>query len=92
MVARYGGEEFCALLIDTDLQGAVKVAEKFRARVELLQIKHNFSVPAPVVTISVGVAAIIPDRDEDVSPLTLQEQADSKLYLAKEAGRNRIMS
>ncbi len=92
LVARYGGEEFCALLTDTDLQGAVKVAEKFRARVELLQIEHSFSAPAPVVTISVGVAAIIPDRDKEISPLTLQELADSKLYQAKEAGRNRVVS
>ncbi len=90
MVARYGGEEFCALLTDTDLQGAVKVAKKICASVESLQIEHALSTTGPMVTISAGVAAMIPDRDADISPLTLQERADSKLYQAKEAGRNRV--
>ncbi len=90
MIARYGGEEFCALLSNTDLPGARKVAEDLRANVEALHIHHADSVDAPFVTISLGVASIIPDREQ--ASLILQEMADDKLYEAKNAGRNQVMS
>jgi diguanylate cyclase (GGDEF)-like protein len=88
MVARYGGEEFCALLSNTSLAGAVKVGERFRAGVEALHIDHAGSSVSPFVTISVGAAAMV--ADDNLSFRMLQQQADSKLYQAKELGRNQI--
>jgi diguanylate cyclase (GGDEF)-like protein len=88
LVARYGGEEFVALLPETDLRGAKLFAERFRSGVESLQIPHQYSAASPWVTISIGCAFEFPARDEGAEGLL--EAADRNLYVAKEAGRNRI--
>lgn len=90
MVARYGGEEFVCLLPDSDPAGAVVVGEALRAAVERLGIAHDDSSVASVVTVSVGVAAWIPDGDGD--PERLLAAADAALYAAKQGGRNRVRS
>ncbi|MCP4338136.1 MAG: diguanylate cyclase, partial [Desulfobulbaceae bacterium] len=54
--ARYGGEEFVVVLIDTDLSGATKVAQRIRFSVAEMKIKHVGSPPENVVTMSLGVA------------------------------------
>ncbi len=90
MVARYGGEEFCALLSNTNLEGAQQVGERFRAGVEALNIAHAGSDVAACVTISVGAAAVLPDDKN--SPQTLQLMADTRLYQAKAGGRNRVFA
>jgi diguanylate cyclase (GGDEF)-like protein/PAS domain S-box-containing protein len=90
MVARYGGEEFVCLLPDSDPAGAVVVGEALRAAVERLGIAHDDSSVASVVTVSVGVAAWIPDGDAD--PERLLAAADAALYAAKQGGRNRVRS
>jgi diguanylate cyclase (GGDEF)-like protein len=85
MVCRYGGDEFAIVVPETTGESAVRVAEKLRRQVET----HFFpGVPRPV-TISCGVAdypAHGVTRDEVVAA------ADSALYLAKQAGRNRVAS
>ena len=86
---RYGGEEFLVLLPGTDLTGAVKVASRILAAVKALGIPHKSSGVAAVVSVSVGVAATVPDRQ--ASPAGLIEQADSRLYRAKSEGRNRLV-
>lgn len=88
LVARYGGEEFAAILPDTDLPGALRVAEVMRSAVEGLRITHRFT-PNGVVTVSIGVASMIPPRGEAESAALLK-RADDALYGAKQAGRNRI--
>ncbi len=90
LVARYGGEEFVALLPETEADGALQIAERFRHDVEALRLPHGHSPVADVVTISVGVASIVPGAD--VTPVVLLEQADQKLYRAKAAGRNKVCS
>ncbi|HKD79335.1 MAG TPA: diguanylate cyclase [Candidatus Angelobacter sp.] len=85
MVCRYGGDEFAIVVPETTGESAMRVAEKLRRQVET----HFFpGVPRPV-TISCGVAdypAHGVTRDEVVAA------ADAALYLAKQAGRNRVAS
>jgi diguanylate cyclase (GGDEF)-like protein len=85
IVTRYGGEEF-AVLMAGDRAG--DLAELLRASVETMRIEHRASPASDVVTISVGVATMVPDRDRD--PAALLKAADEALYAAKAAGRNRV--
>ncbi len=84
MCARIGGEEFVVLLPDTDLQGAVKVAEKV---VECVR-SHNLQLRLSEVTVtaSVGAATLLDDGDSD----ELVARADGMLYEAKRNGKNRV--
>jgi diguanylate cyclase (GGDEF)-like protein len=88
LVARYGGEEFIALLVDTDTEGARMLAERMRARVESLRVEHRASDVAPHLTVSLGVATIIPRAA--ARPEDLVDLADRALYTAKDGGRNRV--
>jgi diguanylate cyclase (GGDEF)-like protein/PAS domain S-box-containing protein len=88
MVARYGGEEFVAVMSGTPLEGARYMAERMRERVQELQIPHENSSAAPYVTISLGVAAQMPDAK--AHPRDLLMLADQALYMAKSRGRNRV--
>jgi len=85
MVARFGGEEFCCVLPDTDIVGAMRVAEDMRRRVEWLDINHEKSQVSKVLTISVGVAS-----GPGLSDTDLLKRADEALYDAKRQGRNRV--
>ena len=88
LVARYGGEEFVCLMPECDrLAGQAKAEELCRA-VAALGIPHDASATAPVVTISLGVAAVVPDNNS--SPVWLLATADAALYQAKSSGRNRV--
>lgn len=89
LVARYGGEEFVLLLPQTDLNGARHLAETLRETVFNLAIDHPSSGWGRV-TISIGCASCIPARGED--NLLLIGLADTALYQAKQAGRNRVVS
>ncbi len=90
LVARYGGEEFAAVLPETALEGALGVAELMRDGVESLAITHRFSVAANVVTISAGVASMVPARGDENGFERLLKSADDALYRAKKSGRNRV--
>ncbi len=79
--ARYGGEEFGLILHETNEAGAVKLAERIRAKVEAATFPGNLKL-----TISVGVAA----TDEPTMFTTLIERADEALYIAKQEGRNQV--
>lgn len=88
LVGRYGGEEIAVLLPETDRAGAAVVAEKLRAAVAAENMPHAASDAAPFVTVSVGVAAVVPTPDHSLTALI--NDADQALYRAKKAGRNRI--
>lgn len=84
-IARYGGEEFVALLPNTDANGARTIGERIRKSVEHMKIEYNGKeVP---ITCSVGGASVIPTID--IEKTVLIKHADSALYQAKDAGRNR---
>ncbi len=87
--ARTGGEEFALLLPETELAGALVVAEGIRARLEAAGIVHPNS-PHGVVTASIGVAAFRPQVTESVADLL--GASDQAMYEAKRAGRNRVVS
>ncbi|MDR1874810.1 MAG: diguanylate cyclase [Synergistaceae bacterium] len=88
LAARIGGEEFGVLLPNTDLAGACVKAEKIRADVEALRLPLVDGSAVTSITISIGVAAILPTKDDDLRCLIAR--ADENLYRAKDAGRNRI--
>jgi diguanylate cyclase (GGDEF)-like protein len=98
LVARYGGEEFSAILPDTLLDGAVHVANKMQMNVARSNIPYPESRVSDRVTISLGVASIIPDPIKSFTLISSRysqlksfiESADQALYLAKKSGRNQI--
>lgn len=85
--ARYGGEEFAIVMPDTDIHGAMIVAERLRLSIESLGVPHEDSSTAAHVTISLGVASVYPETID--SPEVLVRLADEALYEAKHSGRNR---
>jgi diguanylate cyclase (GGDEF)-like protein len=86
LVARYGGEEFAILLYDTTQAYAAQVAEQLLEKIRGLDIPHQDSSAAPMLTISVGVASVLPVARR--SSAGLLQLADQALYAAKDAGRN----
>jgi diguanylate cyclase (GGDEF)-like protein/PAS domain S-box-containing protein len=88
LVARYGGEEFAILLSQTDRAGAEQVAEALQWALQSLAIPHDTSQVSQYVTISVGIATMLPLQHQ--LPEELIKRADQALYLAKEQGRDRI--
>ncbi|MBD1914153.1 MULTISPECIES: diguanylate cyclase [unclassified Leptolyngbya] len=90
LAARYGGEEFIVVLPNTELEGAIHLAETIRQAVKSLQIPHANSPASPYVTLSLGVATGFPAPGS--SPSALIESTDQQLYRAKALGRDRVMS
>lgn len=90
LVGRYGGEEFIILLPDTDIDGAIIVAERILKNIDELAIPHQLSTVADHVTMSIGVEAV--SADNMCSLDVLLAGADKNLYLAKERGRHQVCS
>lgn len=85
-VARYGGEEFVCVLPETPMDAAILLAEKMRERVETLCIPHAESANAKAITVSIGVASVMPEPSQTKEDLL--QLADGALYKAKNSGRN----
>jgi diguanylate cyclase (GGDEF)-like protein/PAS domain S-box-containing protein len=81
LAARYGGDEFACILPDTELEAAVKTAERIKRRIAELKIEHKASKVTGYVTLSLGVAAMrcSPQR----LPSEVVAAADKLLYKAK---------
>lgn len=89
LVARYGGEEFAIILPYTIAEDAVKIAETIRCELQKLKIVHRASTANQYVTLSMGVASMIPTSE--VSPKELITASDEALYQAKKLGRDRVV-
>ncbi len=90
MVVRYGGEEFIVLLAEASKEEALLNAHRLLKKVEALAIPHEGSVVKNCITVSIGVATLLPDhhsRHED-----LVKMADEALYQAKSNGRNQVVA
>lgn len=88
--ARYGGEEFAVILPDTGSVGAYAAAERVRAAMEASPLHHGDTVHSSEVTVSIGVATVVPNSAIDANRLL--NMADQALYAAKDAGRNRVIA
>ncbi|QMS87162.1 AAA-like domain-containing protein [Nostoc edaphicum CCNP1411] len=92
LVARYGGEEF-AILAQVEITVAMDIAEHIRDQVKALGIKCEYpsigGLPAAVLTVSLGVASVIPAIETE--PATLVNAAEEALYKAKRKGRDRVV-
>ena len=88
VAARLGGEEFGVFLPDTPLEGAYWVAERVRLAIS----KHGFTYGAdnrPIgITVSVGASSAA--LSDNMTPTDLYKMADTRLYIAKNTGRNQV--
>ena len=93
-IARYGGDEMAIILPDTDSAGAMRVAEKVRAALVALELPHAGNTACGgFVTVSVGAATALARQGGAATVVeSLILAADSALYKAKDAGRNRVAS
>jgi diguanylate cyclase (GGDEF)-like protein len=88
LFARYGGEEFALVLVETQLEGAVDVAERIRESVE----RHPFRFEDKPFSLTVSLGVAFTTGDANLTAAGLLRQADDKLYQAKRAGRNQVVS
>lgn len=88
LAARYGGEEFVVLLPDTPKEGAFRVAEKIRKRIE--ETSFRVSDEQLHLTVSIGICSICPDQADATKEIFAM--ADDALYTAKARGRNNVAS
>ncbi|MGB0734061.1 MAG: GGDEF domain-containing protein [Pontibacterium sp.] len=86
--ARYGGEEFVIVWPNTAVLQAAALGEQLRSSVNALNIPNQQSPVAPHLTVSMGIATLLPDKRNNETDLIAL--ADSRLYEAKSQGRNRI--
>ncbi|MBD2234488.1 PAS domain S-box protein [Phormidium tenue] len=87
LVARYGGEEFALVLPDTDRAGAEAIARAIQQTLIELALFHGASPLGQRITLSLGIASLVPRQEQ--SAQILIDQADAALYLAKQQGRDR---
>lgn len=89
-VARFGGEEFVIVLPETDAAGCSVVAERIRERIALgAGAEDSGSIR---ITASLGTVTLVPGDEATATPEQLLQRADRRMYLAKQAGRNRVVS
>lgn len=90
LAARYGGEEFAIILFDTKRQQAERIGDEILEAVRKLGIVHQDSAAAPVLTVSLGIACVLPVARRSWAGLI--QLADEALYAAKDGGRNRAVA
>jgi len=87
LFARSGGEEFCLVLVETDREGAIGVAERIREMVAA----HKFQFESTPVDLTISIGVATTSGDMNMTPSALLSAADENLYTAKRQGRNRVV-
>ena len=88
VLARYGGEEFAVILPHTDCAEAKRIAGRIMRDIWMLHIDHTASGVSDALTVSIGIATMVPDTAHGESRIL--DIADRALYNAKHKGRNRM--
>jgi diguanylate cyclase (GGDEF)-like protein len=83
-----GGDEFVIVLPDTGWQGALTFAERLRRRVD----DFSFGPPGMALSLTVSVGVALGRGSDPITADMLLNDADTALYKAKTAGRNRVFS
>jgi diguanylate cyclase (GGDEF)-like protein len=86
LAARYGGEEFGILIFNDGVDSAEHICTAIRRDLKKLAISHEKSLTSDLVTLSMGIASMVPDADGSSSSLI--NAADQALYHAKNDGRD----
>ena len=89
LAARYGGEEFAVILPDTSAEGAVHLGKLIQSDLESCAIRHQGSKISQFVTLSIGIAGVVPNNNISVDQLI--EIANRALDQAKKNGRNQVI-
>ncbi len=89
LAARYGGEEFAVILPETSAKGAVHLGKLIQSDLESCAIPHQGSKISQFVTLSIGIAGVVPNHNISVDQLI--EIADHALDQAKKNGRNQVV-
>ena len=90
VAARYGGEEFALVLPNTEIEGVMHIGRSVQTELHRRAIPHIGSAVGALVTVSIGVAAIVPTLSS--SPQILISCADQALYNAKKNGRDCVIA
>lgn len=88
--ARYGGDEIGIVLYDTDLSGAINLANDIQKSMSSVRVRSEYESDIVSTTVSIGLISLVPDKHTDMRMIV--EQADKILYEAKAAGKNCIRS
>lgn len=88
LLARYGGEEFAVLFPGADIAVAISIAERIRANISQLQLKNYDGADLPSISLSIGVSK----KGDNESLEVFVARADKALYLAKDRGRDQVVS
>jgi diguanylate cyclase (GGDEF)-like protein len=91
VLARYGAGKFGVVLGGTDGKGAMVIAERLQMAVDSLKLPNPASTTGSYITLSLGVASIMPNRDDAWQDIELIATAERGLAQAKEAGRNQVV-
>jgi len=89
LIARYGGEEFAVILPEMNEEQSLQMAESMRLQIARLAIPHAGAASGNQVTVSIGMATRAPESSIEAADLI--GAADRALYMAKRAGRNRVV-
>jgi len=89
IVARFGGEEFALVLYGPHTSYVRELPEQLRESVLALKVSHQGSMTGPYLSVSIGVANVMPDADRSLEGAV--QMADEALYQAKEEGRDRVV-
>jgi len=89
VVGRFGDQVFACLLPETDTLGAVSVGERIRAELNSMAIPNEGSETASIVTLSIGLASLVPGRTDVLKDLT--ETSEACLARAQQRGGNQVV-